>query len=95
MQFELGPNHDHGTARVVDTLAEKVLTETTLLALEHVRKRFERTIPRTGHCATASTIVEQRINSLLKHPLFVIDDDLRGPEVEKRLRRLFLLMTLR
>ena len=32
--------HDHRTARVINTLSEKVLTETALLTLDHVSKRF-------------------------------------------------------
>ena len=34
MQLELGTDHDHRTSRVVDALAEQVLTKTSLLALE-------------------------------------------------------------
>ena len=32
--------HDYRTARVINTLSEKVLTETALLTLDHVSKRF-------------------------------------------------------
>ena len=38
MEFQLGANDDNGASRVVDTLAEQVLTETSLLALEHIRE---------------------------------------------------------
>ena len=38
MQFELWTNNDHRTTGVVNALAQKVLAETTLLALEHVRE---------------------------------------------------------
>ena len=36
VQLELGADHDHRAARVVDALAEQVLAEAALLALEHV-----------------------------------------------------------
>ena len=36
VQLELRTDDDHGTRGVVHTLAEQVLTESTLLALEHV-----------------------------------------------------------
>ena len=36
MELEVWTDHDDRTARVVDTLTEQVLTEPTLLALEHV-----------------------------------------------------------
>ena len=36
MQLEFRTDDDDGTARVIDALAEQVLTETSALALEHV-----------------------------------------------------------
>ena len=36
VQLELGTGHDHRAARIVDALAEQVLAEPALLALEHV-----------------------------------------------------------
>ena len=36
VELQLGADHDHGAARVVHTLAEQVLAEPPLLALEHV-----------------------------------------------------------
>ena len=35
---------DNGTSGIVDTLAEQVLTEASLLTAEHLGKRFERTV---------------------------------------------------
>src|SRR3546814_8740479 len=42
VQLEFGTGHDDRTARIVDALAEQVLAETALLALEHVGQRFQR-----------------------------------------------------
>src|SRR4026207_145609 len=41
VQLQLGADDDDRAARVVDTLAEQVLAETTLLALEHVGQALE------------------------------------------------------
>src|SRR5205085_10939121 len=38
IQFQLRPDDYDGTARIIDALAEQVLTETSALALEHVAK---------------------------------------------------------
>src|SRR5688572_31904069 len=44
VQLELRTHHDDRSARVVHALAEEVLTEPTLLALQHVAERLERTL---------------------------------------------------
>ena len=44
--LELGPDDDDGAAGVVDALAEEVLAEPTLLALEHVGEGLERPVRR-------------------------------------------------
>src|SRR5207244_5076828 len=43
MELQLGADDNDRTAGVVDALAEKVLTEAPLLALERVRQRLQRT----------------------------------------------------
>ena len=35
-ELQFRPDHDDGTARVIDTFAKQVLAETAALALEHV-----------------------------------------------------------
>ena len=44
MQLEFWTNHDDGTRRIINALAEQILAEATLLALDHVGERLERTI---------------------------------------------------
>ena len=85
LQLELRTDHDDGTAGVVDALAEQVLTETSLLALEHVGQRLERPVARAGHRTTTAAVVEQGVDGLLQHPLFVVDDDLGGTKIEQSL----------
>src|SRR5207302_1984649 len=59
VQLELWTDDDDRTARVVDALAEQVLTETTLLALEHIAQRLQRALAATTNRLRATTVVEQ------------------------------------
>ena len=86
VQLELGAHHDDRTSRVVDALAEQVLTEPALLALQHVRKALERTSALARHGAATAAVVEQRVHGLLEHALLVVDDDVRCAEVEQALQ---------
>src|SRR5215470_8340632 len=61
MQFQLGADDDDRAAGVVDALAEQVLAEAALLALERIRERFQRTIVGAAQYAAAAAVVEQRI----------------------------------
>jgi hypothetical protein len=63
----------------------QVLAEAPLLALEHVGQRLERPVAWTCHGAAAAPVVEQGVDGLLKHPLLVVDDDLRRAQVEQPL----------
>ena len=85
VQLEPRADDDDGTTRVVNALAEQVLTEPALLALEHVGQRLQRPVTRTGDRTTATTVVEQRVDGLLEHPLLVVDDDLGRAEVDQPL----------
>ena len=76
VQFKFRPNHDHRTPRVIDAFAEEVLTETSTLTFEHVRKRLKRPVSSTRHGAAMTTVIKESINSLLEHALLVADDDL-------------------
>jgi len=75
MEQKLRTNHDHRAARVVHALAQKVLAEAALLALEHVRQRLERALVGAGDDPAAATVVEQRIDRFLQHALLVAHDD--------------------
>ena len=74
---------DDRAAGVVDALAEQVLAEAALLALEHVRQRLQRAVARAGDRTATAAVVEQRVDGLLQHALLVVDDDLRGAEAEQ------------
>ena len=86
VQAERGAGDDDRTARVVDALAQQVLAEPALLALEHVGQRLEGTVAGPGDRTAATAVVEQGVDRLLEHPLLVVDDDLGRTEVEKALQ---------
>src|ERR1041385_6962137 len=77
MQLELGTDDDDRPARVVDALAEQVLTEPALLALEHVGQRLERTLAATADRLGATAVVEERVDRFLEHALLVPENDFR------------------
>ncbi len=86
VQLEVRADHDDRTARVVDALAEQVLAEPALLALQHVRQGLQGTVARTSHRAAAPAVVEQGVDGLLEHALLVVDDDLGRAEVQQPLQ---------
>jgi hypothetical protein len=83
VQLQLRADDDDRTARVVHALAEQVLAEPALLALEHVGQRLQRTVAGARDGATAAAVVEQGVDGLLQHALLVVDDDLGGTEVDQ------------
>ena len=86
VQLQLGADDDDRTARVVDALAEQVLAEPPLLALERVAQRLQRTVVRPAQHAAAAAVVEQRVDRFLEHALFVADDDVRRLELHQLLQ---------
>ena len=86
LQLQLGADNDDRTAAVVDALAEQVLTEPALLALEHVGERLELAVAGARDGAAATAVVDERIDRFLQHPLLVAHDDLRRAELEESLQ---------
>ena len=86
VQLERRADDDDRAARVVDALAEQVLTEAALLALQHVAEGLERALVRTGDGLAATTVVEEGVDRLLEHAALVPDDDLRSVELEQALQ---------
>ena len=83
MQSQLWTNNDNGTSRVVDSLTKQVLSKAALFTLEHVRKRLQRSPVSASYNLAAPAVVKQGIHSLLKHPLFVANDNLRGIQLHQ------------
>ena len=85
VELELRADDDDRAARVVDPLAEQVLAEPALLALEHVGQALEPVVAGPGDRPAATAVVDQRVARLLEHPLLVADDDLGRAELEEPL----------
>ena len=83
IDFQFGTYNDNGTAGVVNTFAQQVLTETALFALQHIGKGFQRTVARTGYRSAAASIINQGIDCLLQHTLLVTDDDIRSAKLKQ------------
>ena len=86
VQLQFRPGHDDRAAREVDPLAQKVLAEAALLALEHVGKRLQRALVGAGDDASATAVVEERVDRFLQHPLFVADDDVGRAQLDQPLQ---------
>ncbi len=86
VQLQLRPCDNNRTAGIIDALAEQVLPEPALLALQHIRKRLQWTLVGAGDGAAAAAVVEQRINSFLQHALFVAHDDIRRAQFDQALQ---------
>ena len=86
VQLQLRSDDDDRTARVVDALAEQVLTEPPLLALQRIGQRLQRTVVRAAQHAAAAAVVEQRIDRFLKHALLVADDDVGRLQLDELLQ---------
>src|ERR687893_479706 len=86
VQAQRRAGHDDRAARVVHALAQQVLAEAALLALEHVAQGLQGAVARARDGPAAAAVVEQRVDGLLQHPLLVVDDDLRRAEVQEPLQ---------
>src|SRR5262249_10364553 len=67
----------------VHTLAEQVLTEPALLALDHVGQRLQRALVGSRDRTTATAVIQQRIDRFLKHALLVAHDDVWSVELQE------------
>ncbi len=86
VQLQLRAHDDDRTRGVVHALAQQVLAEAALLALDHVGQRLERPAAGADDGPAAAAVVEERVHRLLQHPLLVADDDLRRVEVHQLLQ---------
>src|SRR5690606_16123760 len=69
VELQFRTDGDDRAAGIVYALAEQVLAEPALLALEHVRERLQRALVGAGDGAAAAAVVEQRVDGLLQHAL--------------------------
>ena len=85
-KLQVRTDHDDGTARVVDALAEQVLAEAALLALQRIGERFQRAVVGAAQHAAAAAVVEQRVHGFLQHALFVAHDHVRRVQLDQLLQ---------
>ena len=83
VQAQRRTDHDDRAAGVVDALAEEVLAEPALLALDHVGERLQGALVGAGDRTAAAAVVEQRVHRFLQHALLVAHDDVRRVELEE------------
>src|SRR6185437_6390084 len=86
MQLQLRTDDDDRAAGIIDALAQQVLAESALFALQHVGERLQRALVGAGDDAAAPAVVEQRVNRLLQHALFVADDDVGRAQLHQPLQ---------
>src|SRR6266851_4167070 len=86
VELQLGADDDDGAAGVVHALAEKVLAETALLALERVAEGLERAVVGSAQNAATAAVVKQSVDGFLKHALFVAYDDVRRAQFHELLQ---------
>src|SRR5208282_3859640 len=86
VQLEFGTNYDYRTSRVVHALAEQILAEASLLALQRIRERLQRPVVGTTQNAAAASVVKQSVDRFLQHALLVAHDDFGSVQVHQLLQ---------
>ena len=86
VQLEFRSDHNDRTAGVVHALAEQILAETSLLALQCVGERLQWTIVRSTQHAAAAAVIEERVHRFLQHSLFVAHDHFGSVQVHQLLQ---------
>ena len=86
VNLKLRPYHDNGTSRIIHTFSQKVLTETSRFTFQHVRERFQRTVSGACHRTASSSVVNQGVYRLLKHSLFIADNNVRRTKLQQSLQ---------
>lgn len=91
MEFEFGTDDDDGATGIIDALAEEILTEAALLAFEHIGERFEWAIAGTGDGSAAPSVIDEGVDGLLEHTLFIANDNIWSLEFEKAIKAIIAI----
>ena len=86
VQLEVGAHHDDRAAGVVHPLAQQVLAEPALLALEGVAEGLQRTVGDAAQQPAALAVLEQGVHGLLQHALLVAHDHFGGAQLQELLQ---------
>ena len=83
MHFHLGAYHDYRTAGIVDTFTQQVLTETALLAFQHIGQGFQRTVSGSHNRTAAATVVNEGVYRFLQHAFFITHNNIRSMQLQQ------------
>lgn len=83
VHFQFRTHNDYGTAGVVYTFTEEVLTETALLAFQHVGQGLQGTVAGARYGSAAAAVIDEGIHCFLEHTFFIADDDFRSAQFHK------------
>ena len=86
VHLQLGAHDDNRTAGVVHALAQQVLAEAALLALQHVGQALQRAVVGAGDRTAAAAVVDQGVHRLLQHALLVAHDDVGSAQLQQALQ---------
>ena len=81
MQQKLRTNDDDRATGIIDPLAEKVLAEPALFALQHIGQRFQRTFVGASDHTTATTIIVRNEKRMLQESVDALFDNGRRGRV--------------
>jgi hypothetical protein len=80
--LELRARDDDGTAGIVDTLAQQILTESPFLSLQFVAEGAEGATVRIDNGILTLAVVQQSVHGILEHPFLVLQQDLGGALID-------------
>ena len=86
MQFQSWAHHDDRSTRIVYAFTEQVLTESTLLAFDHIGKRLQRSFVGPSYGTTTTAVVKQGVDGFLQHSLLISNNNVRRVKIEKTLQ---------
>ena len=77
MHLHFGAYHDYRTAGIVDAFTQQVLTETSLLAFQHIGQGFQRPVAGSHNGTAAAAVIDQGVYGFLQHTFFITYNDVR------------------
>ena len=86
MEFQFRTDNNNRAAGVIHALAKQILTETPLLAFQHIGERLQRTVARPCDRTPTATVINEGVHGFLQHALLVANDDIRCTEIEQTLQ---------
>ncbi len=86
INLQFRAHHDNGTAGIVHTFTQQILTETPSLTFEHIGQGFQRPVAGPGDGTAPSAVVNKRVHSLLQHALLVAHNDIRSTQFQQPLQ---------